>query len=200
MKKRASTKWRASASQPAAGDPVNKAGTPSFKPLDSWRCFTHRARTECGSQLVELGLAVSMIALFALGVVEFGQALYAYHFVSDVARDATRYAMVRGAECKTWTSACPASAGDISSYVQSIVPSGIYLNSSAAQTAPGYLSVAATWPGNNAGCGAAAGAPSNTPGCEVSVTVQYNYGFALPVLSSLNPIEMTSSSEMIISQ
>ena len=43
--------------------------------------------------------AMSMIILltFMFGVMEAGFALYSYHFISEAAREGTRYAIVRGA-------------------------------------------------------------------------------------------------------
>ena len=60
-----------------------------------------------------------------LGIADFSRALYAYHFVSHAAREAARYAMVRG--CSTISTNCP-TAGNRSrvlpAFVQN-VPLGI---------------------------------------------------------------------------
>ena len=51
---------------------------------------------EIGSAVLEFGLVVVMFFMFVFGVMDFGRALYTYHFVSNAACEATRYAMVRG--------------------------------------------------------------------------------------------------------
>src|ERR1700722_17088172 len=126
------------------------------------------------------------------GVIEFGRALYTYHFVSYAAREASRWASVRGRSCKVYGSvACPASAADVDDYVTSITPPGIDKNSAS-------LLVDTEWvapPGHGNNCGAY---PKN-PGCSVQVTVIYNFKFILPFMPS-STYAMKSTSEMVISQ
>jgi Flp pilus assembly protein TadG len=127
------------------------------------------------------------------GVIEFGRALYTYHFVSDAAREASRWASVRGQNCsKTYGSvACPASPADVENYVTGITPLGI-------DKSPAKLLVDTEWvapPGRGNNCGAN---PKN-PGCSVQVTVIYNFKFILPFMPS-STYAMKSTSEMVISQ
>jgi Flp pilus assembly protein TadG len=143
---------------------------------------------------------------------DFSRALYAYHFVSYAAREATRYASVRGSTYSTacnpptLASNCNATASAITSYVQSLVSSGIYVNGNATgPSTAGYLAVTTTWPGT-AGSGITSTACStsngktNNPGCAVQVEVQYTYGFSLPFLSKLTAMQISSTSEFLISQ
>src|SRR5690348_7145449 len=56
-------------------------------------------RGEKGSTLVEFALVFMLLMTMMLGIVNFGRALYAYHFVSNAARSATRWAAVNGNTC-----------------------------------------------------------------------------------------------------
>ena len=63
---------------------------------------------ETGSGLVEYAIVFTVFMTMLLGVADFGRAMYAYHFVSSAAREATRYAIVRG--CTPTTTDCPTAA------------------------------------------------------------------------------------------
>src|ERR1019366_8478508 len=56
-------------------------------------------RGECGSSLVEYAVVFSLLITMLLGIADFSRALYSFHFVSNAAREATRYAAVRGSTC-----------------------------------------------------------------------------------------------------
>jgi len=164
-------------------------------------------RCERGSSLVEFALVLTILFMVIFGVMDFSRAAYAYNFIASAASAAARYAIVRGATCSTWATACPAAASDITSYVQSMVPPGIQVTS--ASTCPGSpsntagtLTVCATWPGT-AGSGSACAETSgkaNTPGCVVKVQVQYAFQFSLPFLPRSSTYTMTANSQMVISQ
>jgi Flp pilus assembly protein TadG len=134
--------------------------------------------SDAGSTVVEFALSIIILMTLFLGIMEFSRALYTDHFVSNAAREASRYAMVRGADCTSWGNACPATAADIQSYVRSITPDGIN---------PSAVTVTTTW------------IPNNSPGNLVKVNVQYNFMFDLPLLPS-GTMHMASDSEMVISQ
>lgn len=78
-----------------------------------------------GSTLTEFAFILPVMCMCLFGVIDFARALYSYHFVSDAAREASRWASVRGNTCRDYTDACPARDTDVSDYVMSIVPSGI---------------------------------------------------------------------------
>jgi Flp pilus assembly protein TadG len=132
---------------------------------------------ECGSGLVEYGIVFMLFMTMLLGIADFGRALYAYHFVSSQAREATRYAIVRG--CSTVSTNCPApaSAGDIQTFVKN-VPLGID---------PNQVTVTSTW------------TPDHKPGSTVKVEVDYTFNFLFPFVSS-SAVNMKSTSQMVISQ
>ena len=173
---------------------AEKLNRPSRRWHPVWRTSPPRAHaptgcfrsqeSERGSNLVEYAVVLTLLLALLFGVIDFGRALYAYHFVSNAAREGTRYAMVRGSTCAS--PGCPASSSDIANYLGN-VPAGID---------PTQLSVTTTWnPNGSASC---TGVP-NAPGCVVEVQVRYNFNFMLPLLPK-STVVMQSSSEMIISQ
>jgi Flp pilus assembly protein TadG len=146
------------------------------------------ARKQCGSTMVETALMLSVLLVMMFGIVGFGHALYTYHFVSNAAREATRWASVRGQTCTGLSGGCPASASDVQTYVSNV--SGMGLD-------PAKITATTTWiapPNNLAVCKT----QPNNPGCVVEVQVQYSYQFLLPLLPS--GFKMQSTSQMVISQ
>jgi Flp pilus assembly protein TadG len=132
---------------------------------------------EQGAELVEFALVFVALLMFLFAIMGFGHALYAYHFVSNAAREGTRYAMVRGSACKPSGPACPAGQDDISDYIANNAPPGIDKSA---------LTVTTTW------------TPDKNPGSVVKVQVQYNFRFIFPFLPT--SVAMNSSSQMVISQ
>jgi Flp pilus assembly protein TadG len=162
---------------------------------------------ECGSGLVEYAVIFTIFMTMLLGVADFGRLMYAYHFVSNEAREATRFASVHGSTCTgdgSCTSAasptnntngtCPTSpsTSPIMNFVCN-VPLGID---------PTEVSLTATWPTITGGPTACANT-ANAPGCTVRVQVSYAFSFAVPIVSNLvnggSPITLTSTSQMVIS-
>jgi Flp pilus assembly protein TadG len=146
--------------------------------------------------------AISAVVLFTciFGIIGCSQLLYAYHFTSYAAREATRYAMVRGSTwgstscASTTTSVCNATNANVQAYVQTIVPPG--MNSGTP------LTVTTTWPGTElAGsattCTTANG--NNSPGCLVMVQVNYSFSYLLPFLPT-TALTLKSTSEVVILQ
>lgn len=151
---------------------------------------------ESGSELVEFALASVLLFTLIFGIIDCTHALYADHFVSYAAREATRYAMVRGSTwngtacASTTTVECVAGDSDVSAYIQSIVPPWITANS---------VTVNSTWPGITA-AGASCGSSTGTdPGCVVEVTVTYPFSFSLPFLPR-SAMTFSSSSAATITQ
>jgi len=151
-----------------------------------------RAR-ERGTTLLESAVMISVLLLMMFGVVGFGTALYTYHFVSNTAREATRWASVRGSSCPqnlpALSGGCPAADADVNTYVQNL-STGIGLD-------PTRVTTTTTWvaPPNNL---AACASQHNSPGCVVKVQVQYSFQFLFPLLPS--GFTMQSTSQMVISQ
>jgi Flp pilus assembly protein TadG len=147
-----------------------------------------RAR-ERGTSMLESSVMISVLLVMMFGIVGFGNALYTYHFVSNTAREATRWASVRGATCGGLPDGCPAADTDVNAYVQNL-STGIGLD-------PTKVTTTTTWvaPPNNL---AACVSQHNSPGCVVKVQVQYSFQFLFPLLPS--GFTMQSTSQMVISQ
>jgi Flp pilus assembly protein TadG len=125
-----------------------------------------------GQTFVEFAMAIPLVLVLAIGIANFAIAIFAYSFVCYGARDASRYAAVRGA-----TSPKPASSSDVTNFVLS----------EATGIDAGNLTVATTW------------SPDNQPNSIVSVKVQYNCNFQVPFVT-LSPVTLSSSSQLAISQ
>lgn len=154
------------------------------------------AKDEEGSSLVEFALIFLVMITMMLGIIDFCRAAYSYHFVSEAAREATRYAAVRGSTCNS-DSSCSQATPDtgpatpantvVQDYVTSITPPGI--DSTKVTTTP-------TWP-------VVANGPTvcsttvNAPGCTVEVQVSYAFNFVFPLVRT-GALTLSSSSEMII--
>jgi Flp pilus assembly protein TadG len=176
---------------------------------------SREASSERGGALVEFAVVLTVLFTLIFGIMDFSQAMYAYHFISNAAREATRYASVRGSTFSTACTnplpiaySCKAGTADITAYVQSIVSPGMYVTSTTAScTSPsaGHLNVCATWPAT-APSGATGTCPSTpsggkNPGCLVEIQVQYTYGFTLPFVSKdVSSITLSSTSETVIQQ
>jgi Flp pilus assembly protein TadG len=148
-----------------------------------------RARQR-GTTILESAVMISVLLVMMFGVVGFGNALYTYHFVSNTAREATRWASVRGNTCTGGLAGgCPANDADVNAYVQNL-STGIGLD-------PTKVTTTTTWvaPPNNL---AACTTQPNSPGCVVKVQVQYSFQFLFPLLPS--GFTMQSTSQMVISQ
>jgi Flp pilus assembly protein TadG len=146
-----------------------------------------KLKGENGSNLIEYALVFMFLMSMLLGIVDFSRALYTYHFLSNAAREATRWAAVRGNTC-TNDGSCTAAAteDDIEAYVKNITPPGLNPN-------PPDLTTTACWlPLGSTTCGTC-----NAPGCTVQVQVKYNFTFVVPFIRT-TPLTLSSSSEMII--
>jgi Flp pilus assembly protein TadG len=138
---------------------------------------------EHGASLVEFALCSSILFMTLFGIFALCGALYSYIFVAEAARDASRYALVRGSAC-TGFSDCGITSAQINNYVKSLGYPGINTSS---------VTASAAWSGTNA--------PSNAPGNFVTVTVTYIFPMNIPFWPhSGNTIHMSSKSQMAISQ
>ena len=124
-----------------------------------------------GQTLAEFPMAALVAVLFTTAIIVCGVAIYSYNFVSQAARDASRYASVNGAN-----SSNPVDSGDVKQFV---LNEATGLNTNA-------LSVSTSWK------------PDNKPGSVVSVSVTYNFQPFYPMAGTTLPL--TSSSQMVISR
>jgi Flp pilus assembly protein TadG len=146
-------------------------------------------RAEAGSSIVEFALASIILFALVFGVMAICFALYSYNVVSEAAREATRYAIVRGSACKTLSN-CNIDQTGLQTYIRGIAFPGI---------SPLSLTVAAsaTTPAGTTCTGTLT--PCNVPGNPVQVTVTYTFPLGIPFMPS-RTLTMSSTSQMIISQ
>jgi hypothetical protein len=154
----------------------------------------HPRRAERGTSLVEQSFVIVFLLAMILGVIDFGRALYTFHYVSNAAREATRWASVRSGSCDVRVlTGCPASDGNIQ---------GIFTHSTVGMGLdPTNLTFTTSWvipPG--VGASSCPGAGQNQVGCMVHVDVKYDYKFFFAPFIAAPPVTMRSSSEMLITQ
>jgi Flp pilus assembly protein TadG len=148
-----------------------------------------------GAAIIEFAVAATILMPVLFGIIEMCLAFYSLNFVADAAREATRYAAVRGstscvntpglANCDFSTQAV------LQAYVQGLGLPGA--NSVTVTTS--WLSASNTTPTTWTSCGAIA---CNEPGNEVKVFVRYNLPVAIPYAGTR--FSFGSTSEMVISQ
>ena len=151
-------------------------------------------RHEHGSALVEFALSIMILLSLVFGVMAMSLALYSYHFISDAAREGTRYAMVRGSSCSTYGGSsslslanCPATSAEIQTYLQGISFPGIVSSN---------MTVTTTW-STNGTTWSSTPTNYNAPGDLVKVVVSYQFPLAIPRLA-FRILTMTSTSQMVI--
>ncbi len=158
----------------------------------SWQ----RALSEEGATLVEMGLSSVILMAMLFGIFEMSLALYTYHFVSDIARQGTRYAIVRGsASCGNTPalSNCNATGANIQTYLRSLSFPNII---------PANLTATTTWytiSGSTYTLCTTTPPACNLPQNAVQVAVTYAYPLNIPFVTNTT-LNLTSSSRMVISQ
>ena len=152
------------------------------KSIPSFLSF-RRMADETGASMVEFAFVFVILSTMIFGIYAFGWALYAYNLVSESAREATRYASVRGSACIN-LSDCKVTQAQISDYVKTHYYPGINASN---------LTVTATWP-----CTPKT-TPCNAPGNPVSVKVAYQFALLIPFVPA-RTLTLASSSQMVISQ
>jgi Flp pilus assembly protein TadG len=170
-----------------------------------------------GSTMVEFALSITIMLAMMLGLIDFARMVYAYHAVANAAREATRFASIRGrASCATTPrtfplEVCPAGTTELTNFVSSqLTGAAIYNNTGGGFTNRGDLVVTGTWPSTKGdgvtSCLVGSTPTSKDPGCVVKVQVQYKFGFTIPYWAffqnSAKPaaLSMTSTSQFVISQ
>jgi Flp pilus assembly protein TadG len=155
---------------------------------------------ERGDEMIEFAIVAVVLFTCIFAIINCSLLLYTYHFAAYAAREATRYAMVRGSTwgstscASTATFSCNATASNVTSYVQSIVPPAISSGTP--------LTVTTTWPGTELAGSAATCTTTNgnnSPGCLVMVQVSYSFSYFLPFLPT-SALNLKSTSEVVILQ
>jgi hypothetical protein len=164
-------------------------------------------RRERGVSLVEYAFVVILFLSLLFGISGFGHALFVYHHLSSAAKEATRYAAVRGStcaddadggSCQTSNSASgisgPTKEADVKQYVKNITPPSI----DSTQLVIGICGVS-----DDSACvdstplvckqnilasdGVTILTPKTPdfPGCTTQVQVAYAYNFIFPLIPAV---------------
>jgi len=134
------------------------------------RINQQRHKRQRGSALVESGLTLVVFMFVIFGLMEFCRAVWVTNLLSHAAREATRYAMVRGR-----SSGHPATADAITTVAKT---QAVGLGAS-------DLHVNVSW------------IPDNKPGSAVKVVLGYTFG---PMTNLMGSGTFSSTSQVIITQ
>ena len=152
---------------------------------------------EEGSSLVETALACTVFLAMLTGVFQMSLAFYTFHYVSDAAREGSRYAAVRGSTSCTNTpnlSNCNATSDQIQTYVRGLGYPGI--TASKLTVATTWLTASSTQPTTWSSCSTGT---CNVPGGQVKVVAAYSFPLSVPFVPRLS-LSVSSTSKMVISQ
>lgn len=163
-----------------------------------------RLGDEEGASILEFALSSTVFFAMLIGTFQGLLAVYAFHFVSDAAREGSRYAMVRGSTSCVNTpnlSNCNATSDQVQTYVRSLKYPGITSSQLTVTTtwmtasiSPDALTSASTTTWSSCSSGTC-----NAPGNIVKVVAKYAFGFSAPFVPKAT-LNLTSTSEMVISQ
>jgi Flp pilus assembly protein TadG len=143
---------------------------------------------EDGGSLIEFAITISTALTLVFVIMQLCLALYMYAMIGETARDATRWAIVRGSTCVTGSgTSCTTTTAAITAYAKGLGFPNV---------GGGTLNVTPTYPDTNPVGGAA---NCQAPGCRVKVVVAYTVAISMPFVPR-NNIALQSSSEMYILQ
>lgn len=135
---------------------------------------------EDGATLIEFALTLPLLFLFLFCFLELCLAFYTHSLISELAREGTRYAMVRGGSCPNTTSpTCKATAAQVNAFVSALTYPSI---------AGGTMTVATTYSDS-----------TEAVGSTVQVKVTYVFKITMPLVPN-NAITMASTSKVYIIQ
>jgi Flp pilus assembly protein TadG len=179
---------------------------PETQTVRSMTINIHQLKGDCGDALVEYAIVFLLFMTMIMGTIDFGRALFTYHYLSNVTRDAARWAAVNGSACGG-DSSCngqgymnngSAKQADVNTFIKNQTPPGIDTS---------RLTTTVTWPVST-DSPATCATTQNAPGCTVKVQLNYAFNFVSPLISKVIPATacgstnanlcLTSVSEMII--
>jgi len=164
--------------------------------------------SEEGAALVEFAIACAIFFALLFGVFELSLGFYTFHYVSNAARQGSRWAMVRGSACAIYTNTtpCPAQESDIANYVKGLAYPGIdsVNNMTVKVYTYSYDISNSTW----TSCGEMSGGTiCNAPGDQVQVQVTYAFPLSIPFWATptftnckAGSVCINSTSTQVISQ
>lgn len=161
---------------------------------------SRQSSDDCGSALVEMAVSAAILMSAIFGIIMLSIAVYSYCYVSYAAREASRYAIVRGYEqTTTFGNAdcispgyanCVAQSSDIQAYVRNVTFPGI--DSSKVAVTTSWLT------STGAACVAIPANKCKIAGNIVRTVATYSYGLNIP-FSVSRSLSMSSTSQMVIS-
>ena len=159
------------------------------------RLLRSNSSADSGGVLVEFAISASALLLLEIALFHLCICIYSYCFVSEAAREATRYAMVRGltlnTDCTTPGFAnCIAQNNDIQAYLRNLSLPGIV---------PDNLTTQTTWI-TSAGATCGTDDSCKAPGNFVKINVYYSYPYLQPFSSRSQTLTMSSQSQVVIVQ
>jgi len=129
-------------------------------------------RSERGQSLVEFALILPIFVLVLVGLFDLGRAVYAYNTISNASRESVRVAIVNQTTADVQAEA---------------LKQAVSLSITGADVTITYI--------DPSGTGTCSG--NIDPGCVASVTVQYSYSAATPVIGQIiGPFTMTATTQM----
>ena len=165
-------------------------------------------RKDEAATLVETALASMIFFAVLLGIFQFALGFYIYHYSSNAARQGSRYAIVRGANCSTNLPTAPASfhcnasESDIAAYITGLGYPGVdaarNLNVTVNSCA-GSLHADPSGKPTTSWSPCTRGTAYNEPGDEVQVTVNYAFPLVIPFWKGQS-VGISSTSSMVYSQ
>lgn len=161
-----------------------------------------RLGAQAGSTPIEMALAMTGLAAMMFGMCQTCLAMYYGHFCSDAARQASRYAMVRGSTSCTNTpnlSNCDATATEIQTWVRTLNYPAVVTSNVGVATSWYTASTTAPQPGQTTTWTLCSTGTCNAPGNLVKVVVSYPLTFQIPFSHELS-LNLNSTSQMIITQ
>jgi Flp pilus assembly protein TadG len=172
---------------------MSVSGTMQSLPKNSGATVTARlrGRRQRGSTIVEQALVLPIMLAVLFGAIDMSRALYTYHYVSYIAREATRWASVRSKNSFNGG----VTPTQLQTYVSDV--SGMGLDKNQITSSLSYI--APSNPTPLCPGGTTDSVLNNKPGCVVQVTVNYNYTFFMPFLPK-GAFTMSSESQMVITQ
>jgi len=136
--------------------------------LRALRHFLHNRR---GTAAVEFAFVAPVLFALTIGTIDVGRLVWSASMLHHMAREATRYASVRGAGSNN-----PVTEADMETYVKNRII-GMPANDVAVDT---------QW------------TPSNSSGGTVVVQLDYTYTFLLGKLVGLDPLALQGESSMVV--
>lgn len=167
-----------------------------------------RIKNDQAAALVETAIASMIFFAVLLGVFQFALGFYIYHYSSNAARQASRYAIVRGSECSanlpaaTSSFHCNASEADITAYVKGLGYPGVDAAHNldvTVNSCAGSLHTDANGNPTTTWAPCIRGTSNNDPGDQVKVTVTYAFPLVVPFWKAQS-VGISSTSSMVYSQ